>query len=170
MSEVNKDLVRRHFQQIWNVRNLDACDEMMAVDFVEHAPAPFATNAPGRVNGPEAMRETVRWLTKQFPDIHFGVESIVADGDLVVARVISEGTNTGRLNGVLPPSGKAFRAVQCHWFRVQNGKLAEHWAVRDDLTAMLQLGVVTSPRLGAARRQLGPAIRFWARSRHAERA
>ena len=105
MSEVNKDLVRRHFQQIWNVRNLDACDELMAVDFVEHAPAPFATNAPGRVNGPEAMRETVNWLTEQFPDIHMSVESIVSDGDLVVARVISEGTNTGRLNGRCFSSG-----------------------------------------------------------------
>ena len=67
MSEVNKELVRRHFEEIWNERNLAACDELMAEDFVENAAAPFAPAIPGRVNGPAAMRGTVVWLTAQFP-------------------------------------------------------------------------------------------------------
>lgn len=99
------------------------------------------------------MRGTVEWLVSQFPDVHMTIEALVADGDIVVARVTAEGTNTGKLNGFLPPSGKRFRAQQSHWFRVQDGKLAEHWATRDDLASMLQLGVVTPPRLGALLRQ-----------------
>ncbi len=104
------------------------------------------------------MRGTVEWLTAQFPDLAFEIEAIVADGDLVVARVRSRGTNLGRLNGFLPPSGKPFDYAQSHWFRVADGKLAEHWATRDDLTAMLQLGVVTPPRIGALLRQLRSAV------------
>lgn len=151
--ERNKDLVRRHFEQIWNQRDLGACEELMAKDFVEHAAAPFADTAPGEVDGPQAMRGTVEWLVSQFPDLHMTIEALVADGDVVVARIASEGTNTGKLNGFLPPSGKRFRAQQSHWFRVQDGKLAEHWATRDDLASMLQLGVVTPPRIGALIRQ-----------------
>lgn len=155
--ERNKELVRRHFEQIWNQRNLSACEELMAKNFIEHAAAPFADSAPGEVDGPQAMRGTVEWLVSQFPDIHMTIEALVADDDIVVARITSEGTNTGKLNGFLPPSGKRFRAQQSHWFRVRDGKLAEHWATRDDLASMLQLGVVTPPRLGALIRQAGAA-------------
>ena len=103
MSEVNKELVRRHFDEIWNQRNLAACEELMADDFVENAAAPFASASPGRVNGPAAMRETVAWLTTQFPDMRMELESVVAEGDIVVARVISRGTNLGQVDGGPPP-------------------------------------------------------------------
>ncbi len=145
MLEVNKELVRRHFEEIWNQRNLAACDELMAEDFVENAAAPFASESPGRVNGPAAMRGTVAWLTAQFPDLRMELESLVAEGDVVVARVISRGTNLGHVDGSPPATGKAFAASQSHWFRVADGKLCEHWATRDDLSAMLQLGVIQPP-------------------------
>ena len=45
----------------------------------------------------------------------------------------------------LPASGKAFDAEQSHWFRLTDGKIAEHWATRDDLTTMLQLGSFADP-------------------------
>jgi predicted ester cyclase len=45
----------------------------------------------------------------------------------------------------MPPTGKRFAAGQSHWFRVEDGKLAEHWATRGDLVAMLPLGVVQPP-------------------------
>lgn len=169
MSQQNVELVRRHFEEIWNERDENACDELMAELFTEHAAAPFASKAPGSVSGPAAMRTTVRWLTDQFPDVKFEIEAIVADGDLVVARVRARGSNLGRLNGVLPPSGKAFDYAQSHWFRVADGKLAEHWATRDDLSVMLQLGVVSPPRLGTLARQLRSALPYAVRRRRSGR-
>lgn len=154
----NVTLVRRHFEEVWNQRDAAACDELMATDFVENGAAPFQTQAPGRVSGPAAMRGTVHWLISQFPDLMYEIEAIVADGDLVVVRVRARGTNLGRLNGFLPASGKRFDYAQSHWFRVVEGQLAEHWANRDDLSAMLQLGVVTPPRIGALLRQMRSAI------------
>lgn len=166
MSEAGVVLVRRHFEVMWNQRDLSLCDAMMAAEFVEHAAAPFAAGPPGRVNGPQAMRGTVEWLTGQFPDLTMEIEAIIADGDLVVARVRARGSNLGRLNGFLPPSGRRFDYAQSHWFRIEDGLLAEHWATRDDLTAMLQLGVVTSPRLGALFRQVrAAAVRRLGRTR-----
>lgn len=114
-SPSGKDLVRRHFEEMWNARNLDACEELHAEEYVEHAVAPFGNDEPGLVNGPEHVRGVVEWLT------------------------------AGPLNGVVPPTGRRFSTRQTHWFRVQDGRLAEHWATREDLPAMIQLGVIRPP-------------------------
>ncbi len=145
MSEANKELVRRHFEEIFNQKNLAVCDEIMAEDYVENAAAPFAQSAPGRVNGPQAMRATAEWLLAQYPDLHMTIEAMISEGDTVAVRILSEGTNLGALNGVVPPTGKRFEARQSHWFRVAENKLVEHWATREDLPAMLQLGIVQAP-------------------------
>ena len=113
-------------------------------NFEQHGVAPFAEAEPGNVNGPRAMRSTAEWLLAQFPDLHFTVEEIVAEGNTVAVRLLGEGTNLGPI-GPLPPTGRRFSARSSHWFRVANGKLAEHWATRDDLTAMVQLGIVHRP-------------------------
>jgi predicted SnoaL-like aldol condensation-catalyzing enzyme len=87
--EANKELVRRHFEEIFNRKNLDACDELMAEDYIENAVAPFGQSAPGRVNGPQAMRATAEWLIAQYPDIHMAIEAMAAEGDIVAVRVLS---------------------------------------------------------------------------------
>jgi len=145
VSEANEDLVRRHFEEIFDQKNLEVCDEMMAEDYVEHAAAPFSESASGKVNGLVAMHQTADWLLAQFPDLPMTIEAMVAEGDTVAVRVVSEGTNLGLLNGVVPPTGRRFKARQSHWYRVEDGKLAEHWATCEDLPAMMQLGIVESP-------------------------
>src|SRR3954465_6829027 len=102
----------------------------MAEDFVEHAAPPFADSPPGAVDGPQAMRGTVEWLVSQFPDIHMRSKRWSLTVTSWSPASPRRGTNTGKLNGFLPPSGKRFRAQQSHWFRVQDDKLAEHWATR----------------------------------------
>jgi predicted ester cyclase len=142
MSDADKDLVRRWFEEGFNDRNTDVFAELASIDYVEHAAAPFGTQEPGRVEGPQHMRGVVEWLVEQFPDIQMTVEAVVSDGDVVVARVLSDGTNLGKLGGIIPPTGKRFSARQSHWYLVREGKLAEHWATRDDLTTMIQLGAL----------------------------
>ena len=142
MTNDHKVLVHRLFEQGFNERATDIFDELIATDYVEHATEPFRSEEPGRVDGPKHMRSVVGWLVEQFPDVTMKVEAVVAEDDSIVARVHTEGTNLGRLGGVIPPTGKRFSARQCHWYRVREGKLAEHWATRDDLRAMMQLGVL----------------------------
>src|SRR5260370_29980115 len=144
-TEANKELVRRHFEEIFNHQNLAACDESIAQDCVEHAAAAYAASAPGRVNGPAAMRATVEWLLAQFPDLHMTIEAMVAEGDLVAVRVLSEGTNLGAFNGVMPPTGKHFVAPPSHWFRIAGNQPAEHLAAREDLVVKLRLGTPQPP-------------------------
>lgn len=75
------------------------------------------------------------WLREQFPDLQMTIEAVVAEGHLVAVRTSSCGTNLARFGGVLPATGKRFVSMQSHWFRIADGKLVEHWAVRDDLSA-----------------------------------
>jgi predicted ester cyclase len=142
--ERSKDLVRRWAAMMSH--QAPARWELIAGDaYVEHAVAPFGSTAPGQVRGPAHLHETASWLRAQFPDLEFTLEAVITEGDIVACRVLASGTNLGPFNGVMPPTGKRFEARQTHWFRVENDKLAEHWATREDLPAMLQLGVIHPP-------------------------
>lgn len=145
MATTGTDLVTRLFEEAFNQRDLTVLTDLVANDFVEHALAPFGTEAPGRVVGPDHMRGVVEWLVDQYPDLTMTVEVVVTEHDTTAVRVRSEGTNLGALNGVIAPTGKRFSAEQSHWYRVEGDRLAEHWATRDDLSAMIQLGVIPPP-------------------------
>jgi len=43
---------------------------------------------------------------------------------------------------VFPPANKTFAMTQSHWFRIEEGRIIEHWANRDDLGTAKQLGWV----------------------------
>jgi len=59
MSDDNKALVRRLFDEVFSPENLAAADEIMAKDYIEHAVAPFGSDEPGRVHGRSHTRRTV---------------------------------------------------------------------------------------------------------------
>jgi predicted ester cyclase len=81
-----------------------------------------------------------------FPDIRFHLEALVSEGDMVVARTVTEGTHTGEFMGH-PATGRSFRTIGIEMFRVREGKLAEQWGVFDTLGMLLQLGLYRpSPR------------------------
>jgi predicted ester cyclase len=144
------DLVQRLFDEVFNQRDFSGIADIVAKSFVEHAISPFGSVAPGSVDGPSHMRGVVEWLVGQFPDLRMTVDSVVSEGDTVAVRVASEGTNLGPFQGVMPPTGRHFSGEQSHWYRVADGRLSEHWAIRDDLRTMLQLGVISLPgRQGA---------------------
>ncbi len=137
-------LVRAWIEAFSSGRNREGTP-IVADAFVEHAVAPFGGEAPGLVDGPAHLREVSAWLRAQFPDIRMEVEAMAAEAGLVAVLVRSSGTNAGPLNGVIPPTHRRFSSRQTHWFRVADGRLAEHWATRDDLSTMLQLGILPGP-------------------------
>jgi predicted ester cyclase len=74
-------------------------------------------------------------LLSVFPDHRFDIEDAAAEGETVAVRGTCSGTHEGEVLGI-PPTGKRFAAQQSHWLRVADGKVADHWAVRDDLGMM----------------------------------
>ena len=73
------------------------------------------------------------------------VDDIIAEGDKVAVRITQSGTHTGTLREGHPPTGKRFSVDYVHWFRLADGKVAELWAVRDDLSRLQQLDLIPVP-------------------------
>jgi predicted ester cyclase len=132
-AEVNKAVVRRYIEECWNRHNIDAADELESPDYLNHAASVEYQRA--------GAKYSLNWLFSIFPDHRFDIEDAVADGDTVAVRGTCRGTHEGDLWGILP-TGERFAAQQAHWFRVVDGKVEEHWAVRDDLGMMRQLGIM----------------------------
>ncbi len=79
-----------------------------------------------------------------FPDLHFTVEDMIAEGDKVASRYTARGTHRGELMG-LPPTGRGVTEVGIMISRLAEGKLVEDWHSPDNLGLIQQLGVVTFP-------------------------
>jgi steroid delta-isomerase-like uncharacterized protein len=134
-AEENKALFRRFYEEVWNRGNLSVADELIAPDFINHAAS------PGSNRGPESMRGSVTWARNAFPDLHFEIEELIAEGDIVAGRLTMSGTHEGSLMGE-PPTGRSVRTNHMHFVRFRDGKAVEHWGVRDDLGMMRQLGLI----------------------------
>jgi predicted ester cyclase len=133
-AEENKAVVLRYVEEVWNRHDLDAIDDIVSPEYINHA----ATTDEYRTGGARRIWE---WLLSVFPDHRFEVEDAATDGQTVALRGTMSATHEGELMGI-EPTGKRVRVQQSHWFRVVDGKVAEHWAVRDDLGTLQQLGVL----------------------------
>jgi predicted ester cyclase len=104
-----------------------------------------------RIAGPAGFYATALWLRAAFAELHYDIHHVVADGDLVAVNSTMNGrhvapivlyTDDGQVDTAFPPTRKPFATTQSHWFRIQDGKVIEHWANRDDLGQARQLGWV----------------------------
>jgi predicted ester cyclase len=135
----NKAQLRRIYEEMFNQGNLVIADELIAPDFLNHE-AP-----PGSNRGPESMRRLITMLHTAFPDLYYTIEELVAEGDMVACRLTMSGTHQGPLMGIAPTGHSVRQQAQMHFVRFRNGKVIEHWAVRDDLGMMRQLDVIPAP-------------------------
>jgi predicted ester cyclase len=134
-SAENRRITRRVLEELFDKGNLDAADELVHPDFVNHEAPP---NAP---QGPAGLKETVSWLRGLWGPMRAEIEDTICEGDKVVARVTMHGRHLGEFLG-RPPTGKEFATKQIHIWRLEDGKVIEHWSVRDDLGQALQLGLI----------------------------
>jgi predicted ester cyclase len=119
--------------------NLAVIDELFAPDCVNHAAVPEA-----RV-GPEGVKRVVSFSRAAMPDQRWTNEMLIAEGDLVTMHGVREATwQAESFRGVPTPKGRRIAVELVHIFRVRDCKIVDHWAVRDDLGLMKQLGVVSA--------------------------
>ena len=144
--EANKEVVRIHFAAL-NTGDPEAFAATHDPAGRNHAPAPFDLSewpAEGKPFGPAEARQTFGYLRGSMPDLHVDIEDLIAEGDEVVAWIRMTGTQSGS-GGPVPAPGRAVDFHHAQRFRIRDGLIVEHWAVRDDLRAMLQGGVVAMP-------------------------
>ena len=116
--------------------NLDALDDIVASDMVEHQ--------QGAHSGLGGLKSLIRGLREGFPDLQLTVEDITSDGDKVWGRLKGRGTHEGPFMG-MPPTGKRIEIDIIDICRFEGGKMVEHWGVADRLAQLTQLGVLSRP-------------------------
>jgi predicted SnoaL-like aldol condensation-catalyzing enzyme len=136
--EANKKLVRALIEEVMNKRQPAAVDRFLATDFIEHNP-----NLP---QGRDGRKQFVAAVLAGFSDYRGEIVEILAEGDKVVVRTQWSGTQDGPFLG-LPPSGNKVRFSTADFFRIEGGKVAEHWDVVDSLPRAVALGLVPPPKV-----------------------
>ena len=139
--EANKRLYRRFVDEVINAGKLDAIDEIFGDDYVDHS-AP-----PGAPPGKAGVRMVPAMFRGAFPDLHFSIEGLIGEGDVVSSRVVGTGTHLGNFLGT-PASGKRATWGSFGFFRVAGGKIVEHWGMPDLLGLMQQIGAIPTPGHG----------------------
>ncbi len=139
MEGANKDCVQRHFERLWNRGEVEKIDEFFSPEFSNFG-VPYSD-----VRG--MIQQIILTWRGAFPDLAFQVNSIVGEGDTVMCEVTLSGTHLGDfpmippLHGpTLAPNGSKFAVKHFHRFRLNESKIVEHFAVRDDLGMFQQLG------------------------------
>jgi len=138
-TEQNKTVSRRIFEEVWNKGNLSVIDETSASNLVNHF------TPPGMPAGAEGFKQFAKVYRAGFPDLHFTIDDMIAEGDKVVTRYTATGTNKGEIFG-MPATGKKATVTGMTIARYDaNGKSAEVWVNFDQLGLLQQLGVVPTP-------------------------
>jgi steroid delta-isomerase-like uncharacterized protein len=136
-AEDNVATAQRIVDEAWNARNLDALDELVASDVVNHDPAD-----PEDVRGLDALKERIAGYHAAMSDLKVTFDEAFGSGDFVATRWHAEGTNDGELAG-MPATGKRVSMTGLSIDRFDaDGKLAETWDQWDNLGFMQQLGMI----------------------------
>jgi catechol 2,3-dioxygenase-like lactoylglutathione lyase family enzyme/predicted ester cyclase len=124
------------YVEVLRTGDLDALEEILAPDVRDHV---------GQRDGIAWWKEILAAVRGGFSDTAVTVEHLLVDGGMVTLHLSATGRHTGGFLlqlGPVTPSGKAFTWAQVHLFRVVDGLITEHWAVRDDLGLVKQVGAV----------------------------
>ena len=132
-TELNKQIVARFNREAIEQGRIEAFDELIAPDFINHtAPA-------GMPKGPEGMvRFILDVIRPAFPDLRVTIYDQIAEGDKVVTRKAFHATHSGPFMGI-PATGKSIVFPIIDIVRLRDGQYIEHWGIRDTYTVLKQL-------------------------------
>jgi predicted SnoaL-like aldol condensation-catalyzing enzyme len=113
--ELNKRVATEFYDAAINRKDFTAASRYLGSHYTQHNPT--------AADGAEGLRAFIDFLKTRFPNQRGEIKRVIAEGDLVVLHVHStRGDDT---------PGRAIVDI----FRVENGKVVEHWDVIQDVPA-----------------------------------
>lgn len=135
--EAMKQKIQSAGKEAWLKGNLDAFDEVYAVDYVWHRP-PFPD-----VTGLAAVKESVAGMREAYSDLEISFDEMVAEGETIAYRYTWRGRHTGQSPSLaIPPTGKEVELVGTIVVHIASGKVVEEFEYSDYLGFLQQLDVV----------------------------
>ena len=138
MSEENKALVRRWFEEVWNKGRADAIEEMLDQNGIVHG---LSDDPANPIKGPQDFKPFHTLFREAFPNMMIVVEDMVAEGDKVAARCSVRARHEGDFLGkVATQSPVDFTGIAI--VRIENGMIVEAWNNFDFMTLHKQVGLL----------------------------
>jgi predicted ester cyclase len=134
--EDKKEIVRRATEEFINRADEAAADEVFTSSYIEHA-------HPGVGNLAE-FKVYMRGLRNSLGNFSIEIQAVLVDGDYVIHRALLKGTHQDTLFG-LPPTGRKVAVEVIDIFRLEGGKIAEHWGQADTPGLLQQIGIAPPP-------------------------
>jgi len=134
----NKQVIREFTRIFKNEHNVDGVTHLFDKSFVHH----FRTPLPSGFDG---LRQVGIMMNGAFPDVVVTEEDLIAAGNKVVERTSAVATHNGSMMGE-KPTGKRIKWSEIHIYRVEDGRIREHWAEIAMMELLQQIDVL--PQLG----------------------
>jgi steroid delta-isomerase-like uncharacterized protein len=131
-----KELIERYYDEIWRKGNVDALDDLLTDDYVDHDPT------PGFGADKASAKTLVAAIVGAMKDIDMQILDVIVDGDRAAAHWTDEWTQVGEFMGGIPADGKRIKLRGHDFYKIRDGKIAEIWHCEDFLGVMAQLGLI----------------------------
>jgi predicted ester cyclase len=138
LSKAENDLLLKaalNFYAFWNTGKEEYLKLAVSPDFFDN------TLPTGRPQGFGGILFASNNFRKSVPDLKCSIEDLIITKDKIVCRQIYTGTNSGP-TGSHPASNNEIRFFAIDILHVRNGKIYEDWHLEDNLTFLIQAGVV----------------------------
>lgn len=139
--EQNKKVIREFTRVFKNEHNVEGIAHLFDKNFTHH----FRALLPP---GLEGFQLVGRMMNGAFPDVVVTEEDLIASGDKVVERSSAVATHKGSLRGETP-TNKRIHWTEIHIYRVQDGKIREHWVEMAMMELLQQIGALPQPAQAA---------------------
>ncbi len=123
-----KQVYRRFVDEVINGGNLSVIPELYSPDYVDHSAPP---DAPKNLSVFEQVAGIQSMFRGAFPDVHFVIEDMSQEGEWVATRVTGHGTHLNKPFMGMIPTGRKCVWSSLGFFRISNGKIAEHYGQPD---------------------------------------
>ena len=137
-TEELKVKVIRLYDQL-NRNNMDVLYEVMDPHFTAHGETMGLD--PNDKDHLAAVARGIQWAKWVFPDLYVSVDQVVAEGDMVAARLRWRGTVSQEVYGV-PPNGQTIEWTGMAINRFEDGKIVERWFNSDEMGMMRGMGLL----------------------------
>ena len=124
-----------------NSGDLSCLPECVTSDFVDHG-SPFPLPP-----GPEGYAQILGFVHGVLR-IRYELLDTIETDDRIVIRALAHGIRATEFHGP-EAEGRPYTMQTIHVYRTEGDRLAEHWGVRDELGALIQMGVVPAPTMPA---------------------
>jgi len=135
----NKAVVERYFREVLDQKRIELMPDLFSRDAVLHRPG-------FDVNGVEMAMQRLRAVLQDYTAFTTELSGLIAEGDMVSVRVRHR-TRTRPGSIFRSRAGDVAIAAEqpLEWsaivqFRLQDGRIAEEWVMRDELGMLIELG------------------------------